>query len=235
MAETRLKACLVTCGRFLRAGRSFHQSPRRLLLIIAVTIFLTHFAAMPLLEHSPLPHWLNWLTESAVLVLLLFPVLHRFAFRPLVARLEESRRAEEQMRESEHKYRLLFESLNEAAFLIDVETGRILDANKQAERMLSRARAEIIGANQRQFHAASYAHEVQRELRSSSEKAEARWFIADALAGDGTSFCVRIDVAPITFYHRKLVLALYSRPERHMVSPHTASEFTDSVSGKEAI
>ena len=42
---------------------------------------------------------------------------------------KESERAEEAMRESEHKYRHLFEHLSEAAFLIDSATGRILDTN----------------------------------------------------------------------------------------------------------
>src|SRR3954470_20518858 len=39
---------------------------------------------------------------------------------------KESRRAEEAMRQSEHKYRQLFESLGDASFLIDVQSGRIL-------------------------------------------------------------------------------------------------------------
>ncbi|HZV33661.1 MAG TPA: response regulator, partial [Verrucomicrobiae bacterium] len=45
----------------------------------------------------------------------------------------ESQRAEQAMRESEHKYRQVFESMSEAALLIDLPTGRILDANQRAE------------------------------------------------------------------------------------------------------
>src|SRR4051812_8656773 len=65
---------------------------------------------------------------------------------------EESRRAEEAMRQSEYKYRQLFESLSDAAFLIDVQSGRILDTNKQGEQLLGRTRGEIIGSNQGAIH-----------------------------------------------------------------------------------
>src|SRR4051812_35734625 len=62
------------------------------------------------------------------------PALHR-AMRDQQER-NESQRAEEAMRQSEHKYRQLFESLGDAAFLTDVQTGRILDTNKQGEAIL---------------------------------------------------------------------------------------------------
>src|SRR5437867_1623098 len=45
----------------------------------------------------------------------------------------ELKRAEEAMCQSEYKYRHLFESLSDAAFLSDERTGRIIDTNQQAE------------------------------------------------------------------------------------------------------
>lgn len=59
----------------------------------------------------------------------------------------ERERAEEAMRESEHKYRELFESLSDAAFLADEKSGRIIDTNRSAEELLGRTRGEIIGRN----------------------------------------------------------------------------------------
>jgi PAS domain S-box-containing protein len=63
----------------------------------------------------------------------------------------ECQRAEESMRESEHKYRELFECLNDAAFLADAKTGKIIDSNRAAEKLLGRTRAEIVGRNQSEF------------------------------------------------------------------------------------
>jgi PAS domain S-box-containing protein len=60
----------------------------------------------------------------------------------------ERERAEEAMRQSEHKYRELFESLSDAAFLADEKTGKIIDTNRSAETLLGRTRGEIIGRNQ---------------------------------------------------------------------------------------
>src|ERR1700722_16325404 len=45
----------------------------------------------------------------------------------------ECERAERAMRESEHKYREVFESLGEAAFLADEKTGKIMETNRRAE------------------------------------------------------------------------------------------------------
>jgi CheY-like chemotaxis protein len=57
----------------------------------------------------------------------------------------ERERAERAMRESEHKYREVFESLADAAFLTDAKTGKIIDTNRCAESMLGCTRGEILG------------------------------------------------------------------------------------------
>jgi CheY-like chemotaxis protein len=60
--------------------------------------------------------------------------------------------ADEDMSISEHKYRNLFESLGDAAFLIDRKTGRIIDTNHEAESLLGRSRGEILGMNESQLY-----------------------------------------------------------------------------------
>jgi CheY-like chemotaxis protein len=57
----------------------------------------------------------------------------------------ERQRAEQSMIESEHKYRELFECLGEAAFLADEQSGKIIDTNRRAEKMLGCDRGEILG------------------------------------------------------------------------------------------
>src|SRR6185503_2245505 len=64
---------------------------------------------------------------------------------------DERRRAEESMRQSEHKYRELFECLGDAAFLADEKSGKIIDTNRRAVELLGCAREGIIGCGQSQF------------------------------------------------------------------------------------
>ncbi|MFH1484114.1 MAG: PAS domain S-box protein, partial [Chloroflexota bacterium] len=62
--------------------------------------------------------------------------------------ITKRKRAEEELQESERKYRHLFDNLNDAAFLADAETGLILETNQQATAMLGRSREEIVGMHQ---------------------------------------------------------------------------------------
>jgi PAS domain S-box-containing protein len=64
---------------------------------------------------------------------------------------KESRQAEQMMRISEHKYRHLFESLRDAALLVAEASGKIIDANPQAEQQFGWPRTEIIGMHQRRL------------------------------------------------------------------------------------
>lgn len=58
--------------------------------------------------------------------------------------ITQRKRAEEAMRESEEKYRLLFEAESDAIFMIDVETGQILDVNPAASRTYGYSREEFL-------------------------------------------------------------------------------------------
>lgn len=63
----------------------------------------------------------------------------------------ECEQAEEFMRQSEHKYRELFECLGDAAFLVEEASGKIIDTNRRAEVVLGCGRADILGRKQTQF------------------------------------------------------------------------------------
>jgi PAS domain S-box-containing protein len=73
----------------------------------------------------------------------LIPAVDR-ALRETEERAERDR-AELAMRESEHKYREVFECLADAAFLTDAKTGKIIDTNRCAETMLGCGRGQILG------------------------------------------------------------------------------------------
>jgi PAS domain S-box-containing protein len=70
--------------------------------------------------------------------------------RDALAKQVAQRTAE--LREREENYRLLFEATPDAVFAADTETGEILDANRQAERLIGRSRAELLQMNQAGLH-----------------------------------------------------------------------------------
>jgi CheY-like chemotaxis protein len=110
----------------------------------------------------------------------------------------ERERAEIAMRESEHKYREVFESLGEAAFLTDEKTGKIIDTNRCAERMLGCTRSEILGRKQFQFIAAS----------DGKVEAGAGSFSCALTCPAGNAFLVRAHTSKLTLHGRPLVLWL---------------------------
>jgi PAS domain S-box-containing protein len=127
----------------------------------------------------------------------LIPAVDR-ALREAQHRVEKER-AEESMRQSEHKYRELFECLGDAAFLADEQTGRIIDTNRTAESLLGCARADILGRKQEQF--------------LGLEKAGASCFVAttyrcEMLCSDGRVIPVEVRNTRITLYGRPLILRL---------------------------
>ncbi len=63
-----------------------HPSPLRWLLLVSVTIAVTHSFTMLSLHvwHAVLPAWAHSFVESAPLVIVLFPALDFFSCRPLI-------------------------------------------------------------------------------------------------------------------------------------------------------
>jgi PAS domain S-box-containing protein len=107
----------------------------------------------------------------------------------------QRRQAQEDMRISEYKYRHLFESLGDAAFLIDAETGRIFDSNPQAEPLLGRPRAEILGMRGNQLHPPQ-KDQAQPLTLLRGESREQR-FETKVLRKDGTIVPVHVSVSKI--------------------------------------
>ncbi|MGD1089539.1 MAG: response regulator [Verrucomicrobiota bacterium] len=118
----------------------------------------------------------------------------------------ECQRAEQSMRESEHKYREIFECLTDAAFLSDEKSGRIIDANRRAEVLLGCTRMDILGHNQSQFLALDKCR--ARNDASVAEAEDSNTVECDLIREGGTTIPVEVHITQFKLYEHALVLRL---------------------------
>jgi len=80
------------------------------------------------------------------------------------------RRRAAELEASREKYRRLVETAPDAIFIVDAETGRILDTNEAAERLLDKPREEIVEMHQTELHPASERDRYRRLFESHVER-----------------------------------------------------------------
>ena len=82
--------------------------------------------------------------------------------------ITERKRSEVKIRESEERYRLLFERAIDAIFVADPETGALLDMNRAAERLMGYSRQELVGKHQSILHPTEEKETYQRKFRQAT-------------------------------------------------------------------
>jgi PAS domain S-box-containing protein len=134
----------------------------------------------------------------------LIPAVDR-ALRDLAHRAECDR-AELAMRQSEYKYRELFESLNDAAFLAEEISGKVIDTNRKAVKMIGCPRNEILGRQQSEFLDLDKVRPV-----AGTKETDAYYTIAfecQLKPRAGQPFWVEVRATPLKLYEHSLVLRL---------------------------
>jgi PAS domain S-box-containing protein len=118
--------------------------------------------------------------------------------------ITDAKRRAEQLRDSEERYRLLFETESDAIVLVDVETTRLVDANRAAESLWGYSRAELLALRVDELSA-----EPDRS-RASIRSPEGRVHIPVRMhrRRDGTVFPVEITANRLTLDGRRTVVAV---------------------------
>ena len=118
----------------------------------------------------------------------------------------EARRGEEELRESEFKYRCLFDHLLDAAYLCDASTLRIIDTNIRGERLLGRDRSVILGLRLGRFLPQSVLSRLLG-LRPDAPDPTVN-LTAEICGAEGRPRAVQISATAIVIHRHRLLLAL---------------------------
>ncbi len=79
----------------------------------------------------------------------------------IIADITRRKQAEDELQKSEIKFKTVFENAGTAIFLVDAETGIIIDCNSIAETLTGRSRQELIGQPQSALHAGDQEKEKE--------------------------------------------------------------------------
>ena len=131
----------------------------------------------------------------------------RPAFLALVNDITDRRRAEQALRASEERYRVLMESAEDAIFVIDAG-GRMVQANAAAERLLARPRNEILGREFPTIAAPDQRDQVRNGIRKTLKGEGMHGEEQRALRSDGTLVPIEISASAVEVGGEGLVLAI---------------------------
>ena len=139
----------------------------------------------------------------------------------------EWKRSEEAIRESEKRYRTLFENAGDAIFILDAEPphlGRIVDANRAAAAMHGYTLQELLTMNITDLDSQEAASMVPERIQTALS---GEWIHAEInhVRKDGSVFPVELSAGLLEIENRRFLLAI----DRDISERKTAEEFRRNI------
>jgi PAS domain S-box-containing protein len=155
-------------------------------------------------EHARLAETLAAHAATAIRNAQLFEQSQRYVAE-LEERIAERRRAETALRESEERYRELFENAKDAIYVHDLE-GTYLSINRAAETLSGYSREEIVGHNFKEFVAPEYVRYVRDSFWKKLAQQGETTYEVDVIAKDGRR--VPIEVSSRAIYENGMLVGV---------------------------
>lgn len=155
-------------------------------------------------EHARLAETLAARAASAIQNAQLFEQTQHYVAE-LEERISERKRAEEALRESEERYRELFENARDAIYVHDLD-GTYTSVNRAAERLSGYSREEILGRNFADFVVAEHMEQVRDCLFSKLAKSGETSYEVEVKAKDGRR--VPVEVSSRAIYENGEIIGI---------------------------
>ncbi|MBD3249309.1 PAS domain S-box protein [Candidatus Woesearchaeota archaeon] len=127
----------------------------------------------------------------------------------VIRNITEKKKSEKKLRESEQKYRALFDKANDAIFIADPSTGKIIDANEQAAKLLGLPLKKIIGMHQTRLHPPDKANLYAKKFRDHIQKGHAADFEAEVITKNKKRIPVYISASVIKIGGRDIIQGIF--------------------------
>lgn len=120
---------------------------------------------------------------------------------------DEHHKTEQQLQQQEAQYRSIFESVNDALHVFDLETGALVEANPAAYQMHGYTHDEFIALHPSQFIHADYHHLFQ-EFVETIRQGRSFYCEAKNVRRDGTAFDIEVQGTGFTYKGRPHILSI---------------------------
>ncbi len=118
--------------------------------------------------------------------------------RVVLTDITERKAAENALRETNARLASVFEGTRDAIFIADTATGRIVDANPEAARLLGRSRESILGMHQSELHPPQESERYRQQFSRRAGQTAPSHAEGEVWTSDGRRVPVEISASTIT-------------------------------------
>jgi len=148
--------------------------PIELLIIITASIFASGALIELILSvFPPLSLQLFALLDAVLLTIILFPIIYYLAFEPLKSYIEELKRSEGTLQESEARYRSLVETTDDSIYLVNSKCEYLFMNAKHRSRLFILFDEEYVGRTYGDFHSPEETNVFSEKVNKVFETGEA--------------------------------------------------------------
>ncbi|HUI68027.1 MAG TPA: PAS domain-containing protein [Nitrospirota bacterium] len=156
-----------------RTSTGFFIRPIELLIFITASVFGSGALVNLILSIFPfLSMQMFALLDAALLTVILFPIIYYLAYQPLTLYIEELKRTEETLQESEAKYRSLVETTDDSIYLVNRKCEYLFMNAKHQSRLSFIFDTEYVGRAYSDFHSPEETKVFSEEVNKIFETGE---------------------------------------------------------------